>query len=119
MRVTVSELESIIGRINRTAGVESGAIGSVRLYRDYGGYPVATGVQLLDRTTGLRLGFCHDHLADWQRDHADVFDTRLVIVGPLFAPRSDWACPVCVAGCQGCGADIGEPCRPLSTCSAD
>jgi hypothetical protein len=108
MRVTVSELESIIGRINRTAGVESGAIGSV-----------ATGVQLLDRTTGLRLGFCHDHLADWQRDHADVFDTRLVIVGPLFAPRSDWACPVCVAGCQGCGADIGEPCRPLSTCSAD
>jgi len=40
MRVTVSELESIIGRINRTAGVESGAIGSVRLYRAYGGYGV-------------------------------------------------------------------------------
>lgn len=53
------------------------------------GYPVATGLEIQDRETGRRYGICHHHAELWQ--HAD----RVVIIGPLFAHPSTWACPGC------------------------
>ncbi len=60
----------------------------------------STGTLVFDRDAGREVAFCTDHLTEWQKEFPDVFDARLVVIGPYFGSY----CHICA---QKRGADRG------------
>jgi hypothetical protein len=64
---------------------------------------IATGVIMRDRETAKEYGLhseCADKLSNTYPVAFDPFTGRYVIIGPLFAPPSEWECPMCKNGSE-------------------